>query len=306
MMSDTKSPQPDPSMIGGVSKAPFAYVPDPAVLFSRRAVRFRTLAQSGNLAPYLSFLAAISDAQGAILSRLPEPALPEPEIIARARAFDMPPLDRGALKPDAVLRDTCRSLFEALAGAEMPEAAREALAYVRAADDSSLHAMIGNAIADSIPGDMIGEHIYVAAGLQVHFARLASRLDTDALVPVGVGACPVCGGRPVASMIAGWHGAESVRYASCMLCSTLWNEVRVKCLICGSTKGIGYQEIDGQGGTIKAETCDECSSYVKVLYQHKDTTLEPVADDVGSLGLDHLLRGSPWHRAGLNPFLAGF
>jgi FdhE protein len=305
-MSDTQSPQPDPSMIGGVSKAPFAYVPDPAVLFSRRAVRFRTLAQSGNLAPYLSFLAAIADAQGAILPRLPEPELPAPEIIARAHAFDMPPLDRGALKPDAALRDTCRRLFEALAAAEMPDAAREALAYVYAAADPALDTMIENTIADSIPGDMIGEHIYIAAALQVHFARLASRLNAEALVPVGVGACPVCGGRPVASMIAGWYGAESVRYASCMLCSTLWNEVRVKCLVCGSTKGIGYQEIDGQGGTIKAETCDECSSYVKVLYHDKDTTLEPVADDVGSLGLDQLLRDSQWRRSGLNPYLAGY
>ena len=107
-------------------------------------------------------------------------------------------------------------------------------------------------------------------------------------------------------MIAGWHGAETARYASCMLCATLWNEVRVKCLVCSSTKGIGYQEIDGQGGTIKAETCDECSSYVKVLYHDKDTTLEPVADDVGSLGLDQLLRDGPWRRAGLNPFLAGY
>jgi FdhE protein len=306
MMSDTQSPQPDPSMIGGVSKAPFAYVPDPAVLFARRATRFRTLAQSGNLAPYLSFLAAIADAQGAILPRLAEPVLPAAEIIARAREFDMPPLDRGALKPDAVLRETCRGLFETLAQAEMPDAAREALARVRMADDPALDTMIANAIADSIPGDMVGEHIYVAAGLQAHFARLASRLDAAALVPVGVGVCPVCGGRPVASMIAGWHGAETVRYASCMLCSTLWNEVRVKCLVCSSTKGIGYQEIDSQGGTIKAETCDECSSYVKVLYHDKDTTLEPVADDVGSLGLDHMLRGSPWRRAGLNPFLAGY
>lgn len=305
-MSDTHSPQPDPSMIGGVLKAPFAYVPDPAVLFARRASRFRTLAQSGNLAPYLSFLATIADAQGAILPRLHEPALPAAALIARARQYDMPPLDRGALKPDAVLRDTCRGLFEAVAQAEMPDVAREALAYVRAADDPALDTMIANAIAESIPGDMIGEHIYVAAGLQVYFARLAAQLNSDALVPVGVGACPACGGRPVASMIAGWHGAESVRYASCMLCATLWNEVRVKCLVCNSTKGIGYQEIDGQGGNIKAETCDECGSYVKVLYHDKDTNLEPVADDVGSLGLDHLLRGGPWRRAGLNPFLAGF
>ena len=306
MMSDTRSLEPDPSVIGGVSKAPFAYVPVPSVVFARRAERFRMLAKSGNLAPYLSFLAAICDAQGAILPLLAEPALPAPELIARARQYDMPPLDRGAFKSDATLRDTCRKLFDALASVPMPGAAQKAFAQVRTADDEALDAMIAHALANSIPEEAVAEHVFVAAALQVHFARLASRLDAGALVPVGVGACPVCGGRPVASMIAGWHGAETARYASCMLCATLWNEVRVKCLVCSSTKGIGYQEIDGQGGTIKAETCDECGSYVKVLYQDKDVMLEPIADDVGSLGLDQLLRESPWRRAGLNPFLAGY
>jgi len=43
-----------------------------------------------------------------------------------------------------------------------------------------------------------------------------------------------------------------------------------------------------------------------VLYQHKDTKLDPVADDVGSLGLDQLLRDSAYARAGLNPYLAGY
>jgi FdhE protein len=152
----------------------------------------------------------------------------------------------------------------------------------------------------------VAEHIYVAAALQVHFARLASRMDAAALAPVGVGACPTCGGAPAASMVVGWYGAEGARYAACALCSTLWNEVRVKCLVCGSTEGVGLQGIEGRDGTVKAETCDACGSYVKVLYQDKDAGIEPVADDVASLGLDQLLSGGPYRRAGVNPFLAGY
>ena len=67
-----------------------------------------------------------------------------------------------------------------------------------------------------------------------------------------------------------------------------------------------YQEIDGQDGTVKAETCDECGSYVKVFYQHKNVHLEPVADDVESLALDQLLHDSAYSRAGTNPYLAGY
>ena len=305
-MSDPRFVQPDPSVIGRVLKPPFVRLPDPATVFARRAQRLRMLVAAGHLTSYLEFLASISDAQSAILPELRETRLPAPEFVERARRFDMPPLDRDAMKGDAILHDTCRRLFASLASFSKPEAAEAALTRTRLLKDDALDAMIADVLADSIPADAVAEHVYVAAALQVHFARLAARMDANALAPVGVGLCPVCGGRPVASMIVGWYGAEGARYASCILCSTLWNEVRVKCLVCGSTKGVGYQEIDGQGGTIKAETCDECGSYLKVLYQHKDAALDPVADDVASFGLDQLLRESAYARAGLNPYLAGY
>jgi FdhE protein len=293
-------------MIGGVPKAPFVRLPDPAILFPRRAARLKTLAANTNMAPYLEFLSAICDAQSAILAFLAAPALPAPEVVARARQFDMPPIDHAAFKPDAIMHETCRRLFEELEKTKKPEAAENALVRMRQLDDPSLDRLIAAVLADSIPADALAEHIYAAAAVQVHFARLSSRLNGGALVPVGVGVCPVCGGRPVSSLIVGWYGAEGARYASCTLCATLWNEVRVKCLVCGSTKGIGFQEIDGQDGAVKAETCDECGSYVKVFYQHKNVQLEPVADDVGSLALDQLLRDSAYSRAGINPYLAGY
>ncbi|MDB5396929.1 MAG: formate dehydrogenase accessory protein FdhE [Rhodospirillales bacterium] len=305
-MSDISSTQPDPSMIGGIPKAPFVRLPDPVAIFTRRAARFATLAATSELSPYLGFLASIAEAQAAAVPSLPPPELPDAAIVARAGQFAMPPLDRGAFKPDATLRATCACLLEAFAAISKPEAAEVALGRVHSADRPALDAMIASILSDSIPFETVAEHVYVAATLQVHFARLAARLDSAALVPVGVGACPVCGGPPVASLIVGWYGAEGTRYASCALCSTLWNEVRVKCLACGSTKGIGYQEVDGGTGTIKAETCDECGSYVKVFYQHKDVALDPVADDVGSLGLDVLLRADVYRRAGVNPYLIGY
>ena len=58
--------------------------------------------------------------------------------------------------------------------------------------------------------------------------------------------------------------------------------VRVKCVLCGSTGGISYQEIEGKPDTIKAETCDTCRGYVKILYQVNDPALEPLADDVAT------------------------
>ncbi len=298
--------QPDPSVIGGVSKAPFVRLPDPGSLFARRAARFRALAEASELAPYLHFLGAIADCQAAILPGLPSPTPPDSAVIERSREFGMPPLDRGAFKADTALNVTFAKLFEAFATIEKPPAAADALAHVHGLDEAGRDAIVADMLTHASAADQVAEQAYVAAVLQVHFARLAAGLAEDSLVPVDVGICPACGGPPAVSMIAGWMGAEGARYAFCALCATLWNEVRVKCLACGSTKGIGLQEIDGQGGTIKAETCGECGSYVKVLYHNRDTALDPVADDVASVGLDMLLRDSPYRRAGFNPFLVGY
>lgn len=109
-------------------------------------------------------------------------------------------------------------------------------------------------------------------------------------------------------MVIGFHGAEGARYASCSCCATMWNEVRVKCLACGSTKGIGYQAVEtgDEEATVKAEVCDTCNSWMKILYQNKNPSLDVVADDVASLGLDLLMKDTEYKRAGFDPFLMGY
>lgn len=137
-------------------------------------------------------------------------------------------------------------------------------------------------------------------------ARLAATLDAEALVPVSLGVCPACGGRPATSSVVGTQGVENVRYAACACCATQWNEVRVKCLCCGSTKGISYRSVETSEATVKAETCRECHAWVKIFYQVKNPSLEPIADDVGSLGLDILMKETEFRRGGFNPYLAGY
>jgi FdhE protein len=227
------------------------------------------------------------------------------DVLDRARDFGMPPLDRNQAQMDDALGETLNRLFDAVAPLAKPVEAQAALERVKAATPEQLGDIVRGVLADSIPADAIAEHAYVAAGLQVHFARLAAKLDPSRLVRVSDGACPCCGGPPTSSLVVGWMGAEGTRYCSCSLCGTLWNVVRVKCVLCGSAKGIGYQEIEGGPGTVKAECCDSCRGYVKILYQQKDAGLDPVADDIASLGLDLLLRDGEYRRGGFNPFLLG-
>ena len=305
-MSKAGAPRHDPIPIGEVAAPPFVRLPDAVTLFATRSLRFRMLAEGHQLGPYLLFLAALSECQHRIQKDLPEPELPAPDARARAREHAMPPLDRNRFTADAALDATLERLLALAATIHMPDAAREALDHVCGADAAARDAMVREVLADAIPVETLADHVYVAAALQVHFARLAARLDADALVPIGNGVCPACGGAPVATTIVGWQGAHGTRFCTCSLCATQWHVVRIKCVLCDSTAGIAYQEVDGGPDSVKAETCESCHGYVKILHQHKDPQLEPVADDIATLGLDLLLREDGYRRGAVNPFLLGY
>ena len=305
-MTQVGAPRHDPIPIGDAAAPPFARLPDPRVLFRQRGERFRTLAAGHQLKPYLDFLVDLSAVQHDIQDGLPDVEMPAPDMLARAREHAMPPLDRARFTPDPACDATFERVLASCGACLMPEPARAALDRVRAADPAARAAMAKAVLADAIPVEALAEHVFVAAALQVHFARLAARLDAGLLVPVGDGVCPACGGPPVSTMVVGWFGAHGTRFCACATCATLWNYVRIRCTVCGSTKGISYEEIDGGPGTVKAECCSECRSYVKILYQQKDPALDPVADDVASLGLDLKLRETGLRRAGVDPFLLGY
>src|ERR1700692_3732681 len=296
----------NPIPIGEIAAPPVVRLPDPRTLFATRSLRFRTLAEGHQLGPYLLFLAAISECQHRIQKDLPEPDLPTDDARALARDHAMPPLDRTRFTADAALDATLDRLLALAATIDMPDDARAAIERARGADAAARDGMMRSVLADTIPVDALADHVYVAAALQVHFARLAARLDPDALVPIGDGVCPACGGAPVASAIVGWKGAHGTRFCTCSLCATQWHVVRIKCVMCESTKGIAYEELDSGPDTVKAETCESCHGYVKILHQQKNPKLDPVADDVATLGLDILLRESGYRRGGGNPFLLGY
>jgi FdhE protein len=305
-MAQVGAPKHDPIPIGDVAAPPFVRLPAPDALFAHRGERFRALAHDHHLKPYLLFLADLCTVQHSIQDALPAAELPVADALDRAREFGMPPLDRNRFTADTACDATVARFLAAVGARAMPAAAEAALLKVQAAEPATLDVMMRSVLADSIPVEAMAEHVFVAAALQVHFARLASQLDAARLVPVGDGACPACGGPPASSLVVGWPGAHGARFCACALCGTLWNYVRIKCTVCGSTKGISYQEIEGGPGTVKAETCSECRSYVKILYQHKDPSLDPIADDVASLGLDLLVRESGLRRGGVDHFLLGY
>lgn len=297
----------DMTAVGALRNPPFARTPDPATLFARRAARLRALATPGGIGPYLSFLAGLAEAQANVARALPAPAVIETGRLQAALDHSMPPLDRAGFRGNADFDALAERLFAAFQSIDMPDPAARALAGLRGRDARHRAARLGDLLQDGAT-DSPAEDGFLAAALQLHFARLAATLPEERLRPIADGVCPSCGGPPVASVIVTWDGADGARYCACAQCATLWHHVRVKCTRCGSTKGIRYQEVDRgeDASAIKAETCDECGSYVKIMDQRRDGGLDPFADDVASLSLDILMRGTAFHRAAPNPFLSGY
>src|ERR1700676_4959571 len=123
----------DPIPIGDVAKPPFARLPEPEVLFMRRAERFRTLADGHELKSYLLFLAGLCAVQHGIQNGLPPAELPPPDALARAREHGMPPLDRSRFTADAALDATLDRLLALAATIDMPDDARAAIERARRA-----------------------------------------------------------------------------------------------------------------------------------------------------------------------------
>ena len=295
------------TILGEMAKPPFAVLPDPRSLFEGRSRRLAALAPGHRLEPYLWFLAEVTHAQHdvAVASDLPPALLPPAAHIAQALEHGMPPISRALLEPDAGAMTAVQRLLDRLALVDVPSPTAAAIAGLRAASPDERRRKAQEALMDSEPADDLAQRALLAAGLQVHFARLAAQLPADALKLVADSACPVCGSPPMTSAVVGWPKAHNTRFCACSLCAAMWNVVRLKCLLCGSTDGISFREVEGSA-SVKAETCEKCRGYVKILYQVNDASLEPMADDVATLGLDMLLAEEGWKRGGHNPFLLGY
>jgi FdhE protein len=277
-----------------------------ADLFLTRAARFEQLADGHTLGDWLRYLGALSRAQHDALLALPaQLPLPDAAALASARQHRMPPLPAQSWPRPAAWQDTLRHIASALRSAA-PESARTDLDRLASLPAEKLEALAERVLHTELYGDDAALLPYVAAALQVLWTGLAQKVSHD-VTPLDVpGVCPCCGFLPVGSVVRTVGEVSNLRYLHCALCNTEWNLVRVKCGACDSTAGIAYRELAGEAvrnpGAVRAETCDSCKSYLKIVYQEKGG-VDPVADDLATLALDILVDEAGYARAGPNLLL---
>lgn len=283
-------------------------LPNRERVFATRAARLRQQSESGAvghaIGDYLRLMAHLAEAQQTALTNI-QSTPPSAEQIAKAQEFRMPLIAANGWPREEHWRQALVSLCNALAALpEVAEPARAVCDRLRGFEPEQLEAQADSLLAGQTEAVDIAAAPFLMAALQVYWVDMASRLRSGDVHDLDVpGVCPVCGTLPVASVVRADPKSQGFRYLHCALCASEWHMVRVKCSHCYTTKGITYQSIENGPPGIRAECCDTCQTYRKILYQEQDGNIEPVADDLASLALDLLLSEAGYHRASANPLL---
>jgi FdhE protein len=244
-------------------------------------------------------MASLADAQSAALETLtaevPSQSFPRQ---------GMTPLDRARWRPHGSWQRALAVILDRLRATLLTEETRAALECLAGQDANARDALAEKAVHFESGDAEPAQACLAFAALQVCWTHRASLFaPEDVSLREGGAACPICGSPAVSSVVHAAGSVAGVRFLVCSLCATEWHLVRIKCANCNSTKGIAYLEIEGGDGLAKAETCDECRTYTKIIYVEKDPHAEVFADDLATLGLDIMVDEAGWRRATPNPFL---
>jgi FdhE protein len=290
--------------LGGV-KAPEAIVlPDPGKRFSKTAIRLESLAADHPMEDWLRFMAKLAHAQSAAVTTLPLPAGLDEAVVEQAVEARTPPLAADGHRRDAAWRDGLAVLLDHFEGGAMPPQIQAVVAGLRLRRPVEIETLADQFLHGNIEAADAGPALYIAAALQVYFTRMAASLPVTALrlLPQR-GLCPCCGSTPSAGLVTATGQTPGARYLYCSLCATAWNHVRTVCITCGESRTVSLEGIEGDAGIVKAETCDDCHTYSKMIYLAQDMKADPFADDLASLGLDVLVAEAGWSRHAPNPLL---
>ncbi|MBC8118432.1 MAG: formate dehydrogenase accessory protein FdhE, partial [Burkholderiaceae bacterium] len=227
--------------------------------------------------------------------------------MAASRDYGMPPLSAQSHPRSAQWRADLSDIVSDLR-AHSTNGVAGALVALDSLDATALEAMADRVLGGTSLDEEAALVPFIGAALQTYFTRLAATVDVTLVQQCDVpGICPVCASRPVASVLRMGGEQANLRYLVCSLCATEWNMSRIQCTSCDTDKGVKYlvMQADGEGESrtepaARAETCDECKSYLKIFYQEKDPGLDPTADDLATLALDVLVDEQGYARSGPN------
>ncbi|OSM99105.1 MULTISPECIES: formate dehydrogenase accessory protein FdhE [Lonsdalea] len=269
-------------------------------LYSGRAERLRQLADNHPLGDYLTFAAQVVEAQQHV--QHDHPRLLDVTRI-RQDAGGRPPLDAAHFQRDAHWLTLLQALIEEL----KPQMSGQILSALENLEKMSVpekEALADKLFSQSFCPESNDKAPFVWAALSIYWAQMASQLPAEVLPSLGEHRqfCPVCGSIPVSAVVH-MDDENGLRYLHCNLCETEWHMARVICSNCEQSDHLSYWSLDDELASNQTESCGDCGTYIKLLYQERDCRVEAVADDLASLILDIRMEDEGFFRSSINPFL---
>lgn len=293
-------------IVPGSLGAPIAPLlqPDLRIVYSHRAQRLRALAVKHAMKDYLSFAADIVDAQYLLLQT--QPLLPKEIAEPLLVDWHTAPLSKKAYSRSEYWRFTLDALLDIFA--KLPQYSASPIgvtvAHLLSLDEQAKESAADQLLAGDTTGTGSEGAPFFWAALSLYWTQLARQHPLDPHETHGVErhVCPICGSEPVASVIT-MGPPEGLRYLHCNLCETQWHYVRAQCSNCENSGKLHYWSLDDRDAAVKTESCGDCHSHLKIIYQNKDFNVDPVADDLASLALDARMEEEGFDRSTINPFL---
>jgi len=283
-----------------IESFPPVILPEPTRVFFDRTRRLSALAEGHPLAAWLSFLGRLTEAQHRLLQEYPGLSKEDEGALAPARGHHEPPIPASSGPRDFAWQQALAGLANELAP-HAPLPARKTLDRLKTMDGPALEVLADRVLRLEADGPDLDAFPFVAAALQVHWTALAGRLEPTQISPGNVpGACPACGFPQVAAVVRARGRAARLRYLHCALCNAEWHLVRATCAACTDAVPIAYYHIKGSDGSVRAEACDACRTYLKIVSQEKSPEADPVADDLATVALDLLVEEEGYERMSPN------
>jgi len=275
-------------------EAPFVRSADRKQVFRRRADRLLQLAAGHPLEPFLMFMSSLAGAQQDALDAIPESSADLAMGLAEHRKRGEPVYPVTDTPLDPLWHQALHSILAAILDSS-PEPTRKVIRGLQEMPADELDTLARNLLVGETAMADPAKAPLLAAALQVYWTHLATSLPLAEFGSIRSeqehhpGNCPVCGSRPDVGIVHAAGPESGLRYLHCSMCESEWHLVRVKCSNCEATTGLSYLGLEGEDGSVKAESCTECNTYLKLLYREKNHELDPVADDLASLALDLLM-----------------
>jgi FdhE protein len=288
-------------------EAPFVRSADRKQVFRRRADRLLQLAAGHPLEPFLMFMSSLASAQQDALDAIPEASADLAMSLTEHRKQGEPVYAVTDTPLDLPWHEALRSILAAIRDSA-PEPTRNVIRELQEMPPEELDALARNVLVGETAMADPAKAPLLAAALQVYWTHLSTSLPLAEFGNIRSeqehhpGRCPVCGSRPDVGIVHASGLEQGLRYLHCSMCESEWHLVRVKCSSCEATTGMSYFGVEGDDGAVKAEACSECNTYLKILYTEKDRELDPVADDLATLGLDLLVAEENFLRNGTSLF----